>query len=81
MTSTDKGIFPTPRSLDTSASAVTQYEPAGSSGAYYAYTLGREVQDHHQQLFSQYADEASRDTRTFDDSRWCNRHLLAVRST
>jgi hypothetical protein len=42
MTSTDKGIFPTPRSIDTSASAVTQYGLAGSSGAYYAYTLGRE---------------------------------------
>jgi hypothetical protein len=64
MTSTDKGLFPTTRSLDTSAAAVTQYGPAGSSGAYYAYSLGRQVQDHHQQLFSQYAYEASRDNRT-----------------
>ena len=44
MTSRDKGIFPTTRSIDTSSSAVNQYGPAGSSGAYYAYTLGREVQ-------------------------------------
>jgi hypothetical protein len=63
MTSIDKGSFPTTRSIDTSAAAVTQYGPAGSSGAYYAYTLGREVQDHHQQLFSQYAYEASTDNR------------------
>jgi hypothetical protein len=64
MTSRDQDIFPTTRSGDTSASAVTQYGPAGSSGAYYAYTLGREVQGHHQQLFSQYAYEASRDNCT-----------------
>jgi hypothetical protein len=64
MTSIDKGGFPHTSSIDTSAAAVTRYRPAGSSGAYYAYTLGREVQDHHQQLFSQYAYEASRDNRT-----------------
>jgi hypothetical protein len=64
MTSRDKGIVPTTSSSDTSATVVTPYGPAGSSGAYYAYTLGREVQGHHQQLFSQYAYEACRDTRT-----------------
>jgi hypothetical protein len=64
MTSRDEGIFPTIESSDTSSSAVTQYGPTGSNGAYYAYTLGREVQEHHQQLFSQYAYEAPRHTRT-----------------
>jgi hypothetical protein len=61
MTAQEQSIFAGARSVTPPLAMAPQDSPASFSGAYYAYTLGREVQNHHQQLFSQYAYEVSRD--------------------
>ena len=63
MTPREQDTFPTTHNVNPSDSTANPYGPGGSSGAYYAYNLGREVQGYHQQLFSQYAYEVSRDSQ------------------
>jgi hypothetical protein len=63
MTPQEQAIFSSTRNVNPPLTTVPQDGSANSSGPYYAYTLGREVQGHHQQLFSQYAYEVPRDSQ------------------